>query len=435
MKSLRYGFYMIILCCIVLCNTGCEKTDVSEMTPTALIILAGNHANSCCFDVELSGTISEVYSSFGNIGIVVVDGVPEPLYEKDHTNFVGCYSADYLSESKEQYITNDAFWEKDYFYPQIKKLTGELNVCQADDPEVNTLEALHTAVEMLNTIENSMGTSIKKEIIVLDTGVCTEGAVNFQNSEYLELLSYEEMLCENDAMKDKVDELILDLNRRAEIPNLEGISVTWYGIGEVSEPQEPLSRVRNQNLQYIWGELLTKAGASPSNKINADEKYGIFVTVSTHESMTSGQYVTPIILDKDCGDVVEKPELPKAEVYFQANKDELLFPEKIDDTLEPYITAFQKNEGCRILLIGKTSSYNGGSVELSQKRTERVKKAMIKNGISEESIITIGVGYNLEFCKNDSPKGEFEEEIAKMNRSVIILQYDSQEAQDILSKV
>ncbi len=68
---------------------------------------------------------------------------------------------------------------------------------------MDTLSALFVAAESLNVIENSMGTDVDKEIIILDTGVCTSGVLNFCIPEYRDLISYEGKIWENNAMSAK----------------------------------------------------------------------------------------------------------------------------------------------------------------------------------------------------------------------------------------
>lgn len=59
---------------------------------------------------------------------------------------------------------------------------------------------------------------------------------------------------------------------------------------------------------------------------------------------------------------------------------------------------------------------------------------MVSEGVPENYIEVIGLGYDPAFCLDDSPDGTFEESIAKENRCVVILPYMSSEAQDILAR-
>lgn len=435
MKSLKFIIFICLVVCIVMNTTGC-RSAIEEKTPIVSIILFGKHANSQGFDVQLQTTIQQTYSSFGNLGIIVVDGDPSLLHDDSSMGIFGCYDAEYLENSKKLFKKNDILWKKNYLNPQVKKIINELDVCKADNPEVDTLKALCTAVDSLNSIENSMGTSVKKEIIILDTGLCTSGTMNFLAPEYLELFSYDGKLWEEEIMNDKVFELINQLDNRAEIPNLNGISVTWYGLGQVSEPQPSLSKLGIQNLQYFWGEFLSRAGALHTDKTNADEKYGIFISTSTNGSIESDQYVTPIQWNiNDNSEVSIRPELLEQKINFVRNSAEYLSKED-EEALKHYTSVLQNYPNEKVLLVGTTSSYSGGTIdpiELSEQRAEKVKQTMVKLGISESCISIIGLGYNPNFCQNDSPNGQFEESIAKENRSVLILPSDSSKVQEILS--
>ncbi|MEY8326357.1 hypothetical protein AALB47_20995 [Lachnospiraceae bacterium 54-11] len=439
MKSIKLFNIISIFICILITATGCGKKSNVEETPIATVILIGNHANSQCFDIKLEATIQKTYTSFGNMGIIIVDGNPSLMRDDDSVEILGCYSAEYQKKSKQMYKDNDYIWARDYLFPQVDKITTALNTCKADDPEVDTLSALFTAVESLNTIENSMGVNTEKEIVIVDTGLCTSGPLNFCDSEYQKLLNYEGKIWENDIISSKVSDLVEQLDKKAELPKLKEIKVTWYGLGQVSEPQPSLSSLKLQNLQYIWGEVLTKAGCLQSTEANVDERYGIFVPTSAFGGIECEQYVTPIQWEREPKRKLETTkalELPLQKIIFRSNKDEYLQPEEeIEDILYPYISPLQDCSDKMLLLVGTTSSWRGGSQKLSEDRAKRVKKTMIMLGISEDCICTIGLGYNPNICQNDSPDGQFEESIAQENRAVLILPYDSPEAQELLRNI
>lgn len=434
MKAIKKLLHIFVSICMLLILTGCEQQKGTvEDTPTVSVILIGNHANSQNFDIQLEATVNKIYSSFGNIGIIVIDGTPTLLYNENSTDIVGCYDEEYLRKSKKIYKDNHTYWTNNYLTPQIKIISTVLETCKADDPEVDTLSALHTGVESLNAIESSMGVAVEKEIIILDTGLCTSGALNFLTPEYQKLLYLETKIWENDSAVSDLTNLINQLEDKAELPNLENIQITWYGLGQVGDPQAPLSNLNIQNLQYIWGELLKETGCLSSTEISADKKYGIFVSTSAHGSIECEQYVTPIQWEPlEESFPPEYSELPEQKITFCPNSDEYLLPDKTEDILNPYISVLKGASDKMVLLVGTTSSWRGGSQKLSEERAKKVKDSMIEFGIPEVCITTIGLGYDLNVCQNDSPKGEFEESIAQENRSVLILPYNSPKAQEIL---
>lgn len=430
-KKLKYIFVSI---CMLLILAGCQQQKTpNKDIPIASVIMIGKHANSQIFDVQLDATIKKTYSSFGNIGIIVIDGNPALLYDDNSADILGCYSEEVLQKFKNTYRDNNTYWSNTYLTSQIKKITNALSSCKADNPEVDTLGALRTAAESLHAMESSMGTTVEKEIIIMDTGLSTSGSLNFLSPNCQKLLSCNSKIWENESASADLANLIKQLEDTAEIPNLKDISITWYGLGQTSEPQPPLSNLNIQNLQYIWGTLLKRTGCLRSNETNADEEFGIFVPTSAHGKIECNQYVTPIQLDFAEDSILPiHPELSEQKITFHPNTDEYLFPEEIEHILKPYVSASQGYSDKMVLLVGTTSSWNGGSQKLSEERAERVKSSMIELGIPEDYISIIGLGYDLNICQDDSPKGEFEESIAQGNRSVLILPYNSPKAQDIL---
>ena len=438
MRVFKSTIFVFLIGYMLLGVIGCGKQEPEEGEPIALILLIGNHANSLHFDVSLDSVIKDTYSSFGNACIIVVDWHPTILRDNSKTGILGCYDEDYLANSKDTFTTNDNVWTRYFLEPQTIKLQEALDECIADDPEVDLLEALHIAEEALNSLQTVAGTTMKKEIIILDTGISTSGCVNFLDFEYLEILESIQLSEEGSDAYAKLSDMLDNLENQAELPNLNQVSVTWYGLGKVSEPQPELSKLEIQNLQCIWGELLVRAGALPSERVGSDEKYGMFLKTSAYGSIESTQHVTPVNREdiketSPPSEPPDSPELPEKQVYFHPNSDEpLLSEEELTTYLEGYITHFQYYPNDKILLVGTTSSWNNGSISLSVERAQKLKSIMMMEGIPENCINIIGLGYDQDFCLEDSPNGTFKESIAQQNRCVSILQYESSKAKDIL---
>lgn len=220
-----------------------------------------------------------------------------------------------------------------------------------------------------------------------------------------------------------------------EIPDLSDITVTWYGLGEVDKPQPNLSKLDKENLQYIWSEILKKSEAIPSKARNIKSDY--FVQLKGYEVEISEEYVTPVIWWEGVGNIESEEEIiiKEEEIGFVANYAKYSSVEKANEVLRPYAKNLLNYADLKILLLGTTSSYGGGSVELSMQRAEKVKESLVELGVPEERIVTVGLGYNEEFCENDSPNGEFIEEIGKNNRAVSMLPLESEKAQKALNEL
>lgn len=420
---------MMIFCLLVGC--GEKEVNTSEEQITILAILLGNHANSKRFDYQLDDKIKQVYSSFGNICIICIDGKPEVVRDDENDVMIaGSYDAEFLEKSRNNFQYKE-IWERDYLNKQISELNSYLEKSCVDDSEVDTLEAFHSAVSALNSMElmiggEDEGKKIKKEIIIFDTGLCTTGKLSFLNYNYLKLIKYGKKLSDDDTGKEEVAKLVENLEANVEIPELSDIVVTWYGLGKVDNPQPSLSRLDIENLQYIWTEILKRADATPSKVKNVKSDY--FVQLEGYEREVSEPYVTPVIWWE------EGIKIKEEDIGFLANSAEYLSTERANQVLIPYAKNLLNYNDLNILLLGTTSSYNGGSIEISMQRAERVKDSLVKLGVPEERIVTVGLGYHEEFCENDLLNGEFIEEIGKNNRAVYILPLESEKAQKAISE-
>lgn len=432
MKKIKLDVLMVAIACLGISIIGCQNQErVPETDPTILAILVGNHANSKQYEFQLDEKVKQVYTSLGNICIINIDGNPEVIRKKNN-EMAGCFNAEFLHESQND-KQFEKIWLREYLEPQVSEFNKYFEKSCANDPEVDTLKALQIAADALYSIETNMARKVNKEIIIYDTGLCTTGRLNFLDENCLKLIENDKKLWEDDVSLQEVEDIINDLDNHAELPNLSDIAVTWFGIGEVSEPQQEFNNLNKQNLQYIWGELLKEANVSSSTSLGVDSKYNIFAPASTYGIQTSEYPVTPIVFWDKIGNE-EIPKITEEKVGgFMPEFEEYCSIEKAESEIYPYAQNILHYPNQEILLVGTTSSWNGGSVSLSAKRAEKVKSTLVKFGVPEDKISVIGLGYNLELCMDDSPNGFFDESIAKENRAVFILPFNSEKAQKINS--
>lgn len=440
MKTRVFAFSVLFLFLITAVLSGCgliagslSEKELPDANPVVMIVLVGNHSNARRSDIQLDKITQKVYSSFGNMGIVVVDGNPELLYNEETNELIGSYSADYLSSSREAYKKNPTMWEMYFLSEQTDLVNETIKNSFANDSEVDTLRALQVAAEALYAIEASMGTDVKKEITILDTGLCTSGTMSFLQPDWLALLMNERKLWKDEALVNEVSYQIDLLDEAAEIPNLSDITVTWFGLGKTDFPQPPLTNLNVQNLQYLWGEILTRSGAISSHEPGTDDEYGIFVSTSASNLAPGDCTVTPVICPKD---LTEENDLKLTEemLGFEANSSDFRPDTQVDEIILPYANNLLHYSDTDILLVGTTSSWEGGSVPLSEERAEKVCEKFVAAGVPRDRISIIGIGYDPVFCQNDAPNGNFEEEIARENRAVFILPNNSEKAQTVMDR-
>ena len=425
---------LLILCSFLL--TGCPP---AEQETTLIAFVIGNHSNSKNFNIQIEEKLKDVYSAYGNVCFVSVDGNPDILRDKNN-KVVGEYEDD-LKELR----NDETFWQTQCLNPRISEVLAEIPNISANDSEVDTLEAIYLAVNQLNSMESrskNNESNIKKEIIIYDTGLCTKGALSFLSGDLYDLLNNNERVAVED---ERLVSIIETLSSNDAIPDLSDFNISWYGIGEVAEPQTALSHLVESNLQCIWGEILKHKGAKSLNSKGADTEYGYFYAANGFGTVNNENSVTPITFPEptqtiedstivQVNDSTEFVEVKLSEkiIHFKPNKAILESDDDAKEILKPYAKKINENNGMEVLLVGSTSSYRGGSISLSEERANKIKDLLVELGVLSDRIITVGVGYDSVICVNDTPNNIFVESIAQENRAVTLLSLNTKMAKEIL---
>lgn len=445
-------FIIVILILAIGFSSGCTNKLPDEQ-PTALIIIAGNHANSNRCDISLYNKIENVYSLFGNIKVIVIDGNPT-IVKDENGNPIGYCDEIFINKSKKQYQDNEEYWRNNYILPKASQVNNFINKVCSDDPEVDTLKSLQVAAKELNSFMTFMEPNTKKEIIICDTGLSTIGELSFLDTTNNKILGSQKKLWEDEEGRATVKNMIDKLNLA--LPELSGVTITWYGIGIVSGDQDELSILTMRNLQYIWGEILHASGAIGGSNDNIDNtynQYGIFVDVNSGEPIVSNQKVTKVIFEQNIESPIDEnhdgssppepsdPPPPPSiapDTFFVADKAS--FREDIDPytLLQPWVNSIERYPSMSFVLVGSTAdpNKNGGSTSLSKARANAVKNILVELGVDSNRLEVVGVGSKAPwYDENEWQNGKFitDSEAAKSNRTVRIFPFNSPTAQEILS--
>jgi hypothetical protein len=99
--------------------------------------------------------------------------------------------------------------------------------------------------------KDQLTTDRDKSIFILGNGIQTEGAILMQDADTFP---------KNDSAAKR---LAKALKQRNELPNLTGITVNWYGLGQVDgEIQDPLPLASVSALETFWREVIRLAGGT-----------------------------------------------------------------------------------------------------------------------------------------------------------------------------
>lgn len=412
MKKKRFAALLTIICLAVSAVgfTGCgSRTSAEEesgMDAVCYAIAPTANSQGLNFNSPLvQDTIFDTILDYGYVSVVLVDGKPELIaadsYDID----------DQYKKASKNILKTDA----------RAKATALINYMEdqiANNAQVDYLEGLRMAVRSLSSLKGYDS----KTIVVIGTGLSTQGTLNFKNN----LLSVEP------------EDVLDQLEEKDEIPDFTGITVVWQQMGDVASPQQDLSQTQRKRLQEIWGGIVERGGGTfeyddiMANPVNTQASYP---TVDTVDLPTE----TPVDFDaamfdtEDESPLEEPVMLTEEQVSFVPDKSIYLNEKKAMETIQPIADYLAAHKQITVLLAGTTAGDQDSdyTMTLSQKRADAVKNSLIQLGVDESRIVAVGLGSNDPWHVYGAG---FEGIIASGNRKVVLLDASSDTAQKILSE-
>lgn len=387
--------------------TGCSGKVSNEETSNTVYIV-GRHANAQPPAINNSTIESSVQSAIDNntlLSVIELDG--NPTVEKDN-RFTFNLKKNVSSTIKKKYVSK-----------MTNKVIETFNNLTPKVAEVDILKAIEIAANELNS--SDANTDYAKHIVVYSTGVQTTGLIDMTKFNIL-------------SSKETVDEVIEQLSAKQALPNLEGITIDWYNLNQVSGEQKELTAEMEANNEYLWGTLIAKAGgkvdfksdnATSDNTTNYD--VGVSVIPVTEDSLNIEEY------NKDSSVVFTTDE-----IAFKSDSVEFVDEEQASQAVTKIINYMIHNKDYNLLLAASTATVppQNKCESFSKKRAEAVKSLIISrsdNQIDSSRITTIGMGYENPYHVSDTSKnGSLIEEKAKQNRAVYAMNIDSPEAVQLL---
>lgn len=387
--------------------TGCSGKVSNEGTSNTVYIV-GRHANAQPPAINESTIETSVQSAIDNhtlLSVIELDG--SPSVEKDN-RFTFNLKKNVSSTIKKKYVskmTNKVIECFDNLAPKVA--------------EVDILKAIEIAANELNS--SDANTDYAKHIVVYSTGVQTTGLIDMTKFNIL-------------SSKETVNEVVEQLSAKQALPNLDGITIDWYNLNQVSGEQKELTAEMEATNEYLWGTLIAKAGGKvdfKSDNATADDRTNYDVGVSAvpviEDSLNVEEY------NKDSSVVFTTDE-----IAFKSDSVEFVDEEQASQAVTKIINYMLYNKDYNLLLAASTATVppQNKCESFSKKRAEAVKSLIISrsnNQIDSSRITTIGMGYENPYHVSDTSKnGSLIEEKAKQNRAVYAMNIDSSEAVQVL---
>lgn len=381
MKNLKTLTISLLMLSLVLCGCSSKKVDHYNLS-----VIAGNNSCSLLHDYTLAKPyLNKIYTQGGQLSIINSDG--EPYVVK--TDQVEALKSHTTSTQKKAYL------EK-YSSDMIEVL----NNVKAKSPEVDLIQSLNCASKSFTTKSNN-------NIVCFVSGLSTKGLLNMST---LGSLSYLD-----------TNKTVNNLKELHSLPNLQNINnIYLYSVGQVASYQKLSTTSIHKEKEFLT-KLLVESGMNKdkihfvdSNPISNKAYKGPNVSKVGQDT----EYNAVSILSNSYIDIKTKYCMTGLE--FEKNSSTLLNPEKLNS-----VVSFLSKYAGAVNIYGTTAFDKTTSDERLQKlgyeRALTVKNSLLEKGVDPTKINKVSsLSYKNLYHKNEWNEQGFNEEVAKLNRTVVI---------------
>lgn len=380
-------------------GSGCEfgsgvppKGDEKLVASTAVLLQVSEDFPSAERAIAQSEELSALFPSKEaeaplEFSIVVADGAPRSVYKN------------WVSLERDKLETETDLKQKSI---RAKNSIAKVYECLFD--EAQPLGSLKDNVDLIAALDAAASTlsdSNSRHIFIFSNGLQTAGTPNMSKV-------FPESTQDVDQILDKLEEA-------QALPNLDGITVSWDGLGQQTDGRQALEQQSLNILRYFWQQLIARSGGTPP------EEFGLasYGTEAPANAPASGP-IAPIA--KICLFTLGET----SGFAFKPDSSEFLDRGLAVSGAEQ-IAAQILSSGCgdeELSVTGFTASgsskeefeKSGPDLELSRERAEAFAALLRERGINVTEVIGGGKGPIVDWDSN----GKFVEELGKQNRIVRI---------------
>ena len=353
------------------CSTVPSSGDSTTAAPTDTVLLLeqGDGMPALTNPEDYTENINTVFGS--SAALIITDGQPQ-VYGPVKFNVK-------KNNEIQQNKANNKL--KASFVEIVKEARAQV-------PETDVLTSVSLAARVLNA-----GTAENKQLIILHSGVSTAATLPMED---INIVNEDPV-----ALVDRLEEAAM-------IPDLEGVSVEWFGAGDTAGSQPTLSAKQTEAIKAFWSEYFNRAKASLT--FHSDVISGPAITV--------GHTVTPMVADGG----IEFVKITNEQIAFLPDSVEFAdeaaastvineLAEQIRTSSSPYVIA-----GSVAKVDGSTTE---GAKRLSLARAKAVRDCVVAAGVDSAKLTCYGLGFEATDCRSS-----MEEE----NRCVFLVQANTAQA-------
>ena len=404
---------------ILMTLTGCGGSKMTESTSAKaqeihLAAIIGSHANAPRPNLGLiEDLVYKACYSYGSVTLVCDDGDPYTLVIDIPKQEDG------LSASKYKQIANE----------QTKQILTAASQMQAKTEQVDTLKAIQLGARSLNSAEaETEDAELVRQMVICDSCLSTTGALSFSEHNLNGISS---------------EGIVAQLKEMDEIPVLDDVSVTVYTCGDTAgKKQKALTETNRKALKNVWKSIL-QAG-------NADVNMKDDIPLSSTYDENSMPDVSPVTVVQNSVDIKNAEDVgemfadggvisfDETSIAFCEGSAELADKEAAKAALGYVKEYMDTHPDFQLLVCGTTACWGGEEycMSLSNDRSKRICQLLTDElGIDKSRLKAAGVGYSFDdfYTYDQTSDGKLDDEIAKVNRSVKLIDLKTESAAKILS--
>ncbi len=397
------GLILVLFTCAGCGNTvQSQIVSASEANNRNIVAIVGNHSQNLIPNYNVaSASIQSCCMEEGSACVIVADGDP---YVATGDIIEIPERVKNLSSAKVKAIVDS----------QTKQLLDLMETSYAKAEEVDLLRALDLASREVNS-SRFVG---KTDVYIFDSGVSTKCLnMTMLDLEHIDTAS-----------------LISILQEKKMIPDLSNCgTIHWVNITDVSYE---LSNAKKEGIKEVWKAVINAGGAEVEFMSDPATEY--FEQSLPYVSKIPNT-VDAIMLEEMTTEEIEE-DLPivfsETEVGFNPGKTSFIDEALASQNLTMLVDFLNEYPDKKVLIAGTTADWGSSNYQLnlSMDRAETVKKFLVSSGISEDRIVTIGLGSESAFYKYDkTPSGELDSSAAASNRLIIVMDLDGELATKIIA--
>ena len=382
MKNLKTLTITLLMLSLVLCGCSSKKVDHYNLS-----VIAGNNSCSLLHDYTLAKPyLNKTYTQGGQLSIVNSDGNPYVVKSEQ----IDALKSHTTSTQKKAYLEKHCSDMIEVLNNNVKAKSAEIDL-----------------IESLNCASKSFTTKSNNNIVCFVSGLSTKGLLNMTTLGSLSNLD--------------INKTVSNLKEVHGLPNLQNVNnIYLYSVGQVASYQKLSTTSIHKEKEFLT-KLLVESGMN-KDKIHFVDSNPI--SNKAYKGPTVSQvgkdldYNAVSMVSNNYNDIKSKYCLTGLE--FEKNSSQLLNPEKLNS-----VASFVSSYEGTIAIFGTTAFDKTTSDERLQKlgyeRALTVKNSLLERGVDPTKINKVSsLSYKNLYHKNEWNEQGFNEEIAKLNRTVVI---------------